>query len=332
MNNSLEQVNSITAAVIDVGTNSVKLLVGEICDGVVSPIYETSYQTRLGSSLYSYGKLMPDSIASTCEAINQLVYKARKLSSQFIRIFATSAARDASNSSELQQLVKTETGLDLEIISEEQEAIWAFDGITQNLKPRIPVIVLDVGGGSTQLSVGLAGTRPIFQSLDLGAVRLMHSFPRMHQDEPPGLATMNECIGIVSSILDTSIDLNIKAWINRFRSQSVLFGAGGTASVLASVKNGLKKFDRQLIDSTIISTPELLAMLEQLWTKSLKDRELIVGLPKNKADIIIFGVVIYFSFIKLFQFAELRPSTRGIRFGALLDSVRAFYKNKPINF
>jgi exopolyphosphatase / guanosine-5'-triphosphate,3'-diphosphate pyrophosphatase len=119
-------------AVIDVGTNSVKLLVAEVAGRKVRPVYEQSIQTRLGRGFYATRVLQPAAIASTAAAVAGIAGEARARESESIRVLATSAARDAKNAGELAAAIERVAGLRLEIVSGEQEAQWAFAGIASD--------------------------------------------------------------------------------------------------------------------------------------------------------------------------------------------------------
>src|SRR5262245_18248170 len=122
--------SSARRAVIDVGTNSVKLLVADVAGRDVRPVWEDSKQTRLGSGFYETRRLQPDAIAKTVEAVAQVAGLARECNSGSIRVIATSAARDAVNQNELVSAIESAAGLKVEIITGEQEAEWVFHGVT----------------------------------------------------------------------------------------------------------------------------------------------------------------------------------------------------------
>src|SRR5262245_20102098 len=118
-------------AVIDVGTNSIKLLVADVGDDGVQPVLEDSEQTRLGAGFYDGHRRQPTAIVKTARAVTSFAIQARQLNAVSTRVIGTSAARDAVNAAELTAAIKQACGLNLEIISGEQEADWAFQGVTQ---------------------------------------------------------------------------------------------------------------------------------------------------------------------------------------------------------
>src|SRR5215831_10551278 len=142
-------------AVIDVGTNSVKLLVADVQGHDVRPIYEDSKQTRLGQGFYETHELQPEPIANTARAVAKFSALARELHAVSIRVIATSAARDAVNAQALISAIENAAAVKVEIISGDQEAEWAFHGVTTDPGlAKQPLLLLDVGGGSTEFILG----------------------------------------------------------------------------------------------------------------------------------------------------------------------------------
>ncbi|HVR35704.1 MAG TPA: hypothetical protein VMS21_07610, partial [Methylomirabilota bacterium] len=170
-------------AVIDVGTNSVKLLVADISNGIVEPILESSEQTRLGRGFYQTCRLQPDAIRHTATAVAGFAARAREQHVHSLRVFATSAARDASNTDELTRALEHESAVPLEILTGDQEADWVFQGVSTD--PKLagrPLLILDVGGGSTEFILGQGHEKHYRNSFNLGTVRLVEAFP---YSDPP---------------------------------------------------------------------------------------------------------------------------------------------------
>ena len=165
-------------AAIDVGTNSVKLLVADVVGRQVQPVCEQSHQTRLGQGFYKTRRLRPEAIAATAKAVTDFAALAREAQAVSVRVIATSAAREAVNRDELTAAIERASGLKTEVISGEQEAAWGFEGVATNPElAQIPLLLLDVGGGSTQCVFGRSGQRAAGHSFPLGTVRLMEIFP-----------------------------------------------------------------------------------------------------------------------------------------------------------
>src|SRR5438045_632569 len=141
----------VRRAVIDVGTNSIKLLVADVAGQDVVPLLEDSKQTRLGRGFYETHRLQPEAISTTAKAVAKVAEAAREQRAASIRVVATSAARDAVNPGDLTSAIEKACGLKVEIISGEQEADWVFQGVTTDAAlAQAPLLLLDVGGGSTE--------------------------------------------------------------------------------------------------------------------------------------------------------------------------------------
>ena len=305
-------------AVIDIGTNSIKLLVGEVTDGVVRPIDERSEQTRLGAGFYETHELQDGPISHTASAVARFVAQARDAGAVSLRAIATSAARDAKNADQLIDAVRSASGLRVEIISGDQEADWVFRGVTSD--PALHggrLLILDVGGGSTEFIVGEHGHHSFRRSFPLGSVRLLE---KLRPADPPSLADLAGCRKWLAEFVREQIAPDMQPWLSEAASAPlILVGTGGTTTILARMEKQLTGFNREDIDGTLLSRPQVLEYMVDLWSKPLAVRRTLPGLPSNRADVIIMGVAIYEAVMQQFQLPELYVSTRGLRFGALLD-------------
>lgn len=313
--------NSARRAVIDVGTNSVKLLVADVAGHEVQPVWEESKQTRLGRGFYETHRLQPEAIRATAQAVAEFARAATGCSAQSIRVIATSAARDAVNSSELMSAIQTASGLKMEIISGEQEAEFVFQGVTTDpAYVRQPLLLLDVGGGSTEFILG-AGERKWFaQSFPLGTVRLLEKNP---PSDPPTAEELARCREWVRDFLEREVKPKLLHELHRLHEgkKLVLVGTGGTTSILGRMEATLETYDRAQIEATRLSLERMHWHVELLWKLRLDQRKRIVGLPKNRADVILMGAVIFEAIMESFGFTELRISTRGLRFAAVMAPV-----------
>ncbi len=309
-------------AVIDVGTNSVKLLVADIDGRDVRPVCEESKQTRLGQGFYKAHRLQPEPIAKTAAAIASYAGKARELHADTIRVIATSAARDAKNPQDLLSAVEKESGLKVEIISGEQEAEWVFQGVSTD--PQLAsqaLLLLDVGGGSTEFILGSGGHNHFSKSFPLGTVRLMEDLP--HSD-PPKTGELATCRDWLRKFMQAEIEPELAPQLKREAKTGgvQLIGTGGTISILARMELEMDDFQREHIEAARLSLERVRWHVEHLWRLPLAKRQQIVGLPKKRADVILTGAAIYEAVMEQFGFAELRVSTRGLRFAAVMDSKR----------
>jgi exopolyphosphatase/guanosine-5'-triphosphate,3'-diphosphate pyrophosphatase len=309
---------SVRRAVIDVGTNSIKLLVADVAEHDVRPVWEGSIQTRLGQGFYETHRLQPEPIAQTAEAVAVFAETARRHEAAAIRVIATSAARDAANPADLLKAVEAASGLKVEIISGEQEAEWAFQGVTTDPKlARQHLLLLDVGGGSTEFILGRGGHKHFAQSFPLGTVRLLEKIPHSDPPRPDELAA---CRKWLKTFLDETVRPQLESALRRETKSGriQLVGTGGTTSILARMEAKMDDFDRERIEGTSLSLERVQWHVKHLWSLPLEERRQIIGLPKKRADVILPGVAIYEAVMEQFGFSELLVTTRGLRFAAVM--------------
>jgi exopolyphosphatase/guanosine-5'-triphosphate,3'-diphosphate pyrophosphatase len=320
---TLRCVKPVRRAVIDVGTNSVKLLVVEVRGRDAQPLWEESKQTRLGRGFYPERILQPEPVALTVRAITEFVTKAAEFQADPPRLVATSAVREARNQGELRQAVAQACGLFLRVISGEQEATYAFEGaVTDPRFEQRPLLLLDVGGGSMELILGKDSKKCFAQSYPLGTVRLLD---RVRPDDPPAPGQLAACRSWLREFLEREICPQLEPAFSRIpglRSGShglQLVGTGGTASLLGCMEANLSTFDRQRLEATPVSFERLGWHVEHLWGMAASEREKIIGLPSNRVDVILTGTVIFEAVMERFGFQELQISTRGLRFAVALE-------------
>lgn len=306
-------------AVIDIGTNSVKLLVGEVSGESINPLREEARQTRLGSGFYDTHRLSHAALADTAKAVVGFAAEAKRQAAASLRIIATSAARDAVNGEELVAAVRAACGLPVEILSGEQEADWAFLGVASD--PALShqaLLIVDAGGGSTEFILGEGRHAHFRQSFRLGTVRLLE---RLRPADPPAPEDWKRCREVLDQAFDHDIGPAIQPARIRLAHRTVqLVGTSGTASILASLAQGLTGFQRDRIESTRLTLAHVRRERERLWSLPLDQRKALPGLPPERADVILTGVAIYEAVMEKLDYPDLRISTRGLRFAALMTA------------
>jgi len=310
---------SVRRAVIDVGTNSIKLLVADVAAHDVRPVWEGSIQTRLGQGFYETHRLQPEPIAQTADAVIVFAETARRHEATIIRVIATSAARDAVNPQDLVRAVEAASGLKVEIISGEQEAAWAFQGVTTDPKlAQQPLLLLDVGGGSAEFILGHGQQKHFAESFPLGTVRLLEKAPC---GDPPLVQELVNCREWLEHFLNAKVRPRLEPALRRESKlgRIQLVGTGGTTSLLARMEAKLAAFNRQRIEGTLLSLDRVRWHVQHLWSLPLAERKQIIGLPSKRADVILPGVAIYEAVMEQFGFTQLRVSTRGLRFAVVME-------------
>lgn len=317
---------SVRRAVIDVGTNSIKLLVADVRGREVNPVLEQSRQTRLGEGFYEAHRLQAEPVRQSAEAVAAFARKAQELDARSIRVIATSAARDALNPELLTSAIEALSGLRVLIISGRQEAEWAFQGVTTDpALAAVPLLHLEVGGGSTQFILGRGQEVHFASSFQLGTLRLMQQAP--HSD-PPRAEERTACYEQVRKLLTSEVRPRLDHALAKERILSPgkeaiqLVGTGGTMSILARIDLKLEHFDRKRMEGLRLSIGRVGEHVDALWGMRLEQRRKVSGLPPNRADVILTGLVMVHAVMREFGFDQLWISTRGLRFAALTSGQR----------
>jgi exopolyphosphatase/guanosine-5'-triphosphate,3'-diphosphate pyrophosphatase len=314
----------VRRAVIDVGTNSVKLLVADVgAAGEIHPVLEDGEQTRLGGSgFYETHRLQPRAIVKTARVVASFAVQARQLNAAHLRVIATSAAREATNAAELTAAIERTSGLAVEILSGDQEAQWGFRGVTS--APELahePLLLLDVGGGSTEFILGQGKQIHFVQSFPLGVLRLLEVLPHATS---PSARELADCRRWIRDFLQREVRPHLGPALTREQKldsqhRSVqLVGTGGTAAILARIELQLNRYKRNRIEAVRLSSARVREHVVRLWGMSLTKRKKVPGLPAKRADVILPGVAIYEAVMETFGFSILRVSTRGLRFAAVM--------------
>jgi exopolyphosphatase/guanosine-5'-triphosphate,3'-diphosphate pyrophosphatase len=306
-------------AILDIGTNSVKLLVAEVEGRSVVPLYEKSEQTRLGQGFYPEHRLQASAIHHTARAVARFSAEAHRWNVITLRAIATSAVRDATNREELLDAVRATAGLEIQVISGEQEADWVFAGVLTD--PKLAgrsLLIMDVGGGSTEFILG-QGEQPIFRkSFPLGTVRLLE---QVRPADPPQVKDWEKCQRFLDDALLHQVEPSLRPHLISLESAAPqLVGTGGTTSILAAMEAGLNSFDRDRFERTELRREKLRACQQRLWSLPLAQRQGIPGLPANRADVILFGVAVFAGVMEVFGFEQVQVSTRGLRFAAVAQT------------
>ena len=308
-------------AVIEIGTNSVKLLVADVVAGKVQPVWEESIQTRLGRGFYESRCIQKQAVTRTTEALAKLMKHCRHCRAESLRIVATSAVREAANQQEFARVVSDVTGKPLEILSGQQEAEMTFRGIaTQPELAGLRLLVMDLGGGSTEFILGERGHPQFSRSFELGCVRLLE---RLKPSDPPQIAELEVVQGAIMDFLASEVRPVLEPALRVSAEPVQLVCTGGTAFYLARMELKMSAFNRKRIESLRLSRDGVRQWVDRLWQMPLEKRKCIVGLTPNRADVILMGVAVVESVMDLFKFDELRVTTRSLRFAAVLEPAAA---------
>lgn len=298
-------------AAIDIGSNTVLLLVGRVKNGNIETIYEEQHAPRLGTNVDTDKNLHSDSINRVLEVLKK--YKSildRDFSNvNDVYVTATSAVRDAGNNHYFLDKVEQETGFSVQLLSGEDEAAYTFFGAKSVLDDISGTTgVLDIGGGSTEVALGSKRILTERFSYDIGSVR----FTERHlHNSPPTDVQINECSSAIKEAL--------KSKVFYFPPRFTLIGVAGTVTSLACINAGISRYDPSAINGSILTVEIIGDWITELKAKSaeqlLKDYPEIL---KGRADVFLGGLLILHCFMESSQIPEIVVSTGGIRHGTLI--------------
>jgi exopolyphosphatase/guanosine-5'-triphosphate,3'-diphosphate pyrophosphatase len=294
-------------AVIDVGTNSVKFHVGERrADGEWRTVVDRAEVSRLGEGLEQTGRLDPGAIERTAAAVAGMSDEAKQSGAEAIVAVGTAGLRIATNSEVFIDAVRARAGLDVEVISGEEEARLAYLAAISGLGvSHGSLVVFDTGGGSSQFTFGAGESVDERFSVDVGAVRFTERF--MLGDVVPD--------DVLAAALDAiSTDL---ARLDGRATPDALVGMGGAVTNLTAVKHELASYDPEVVQGTVLDRAEVDRQIELYRTRTAEQRRGIVGLQPKRADVILAGACIVRTVLEKLGCDALTVSDRGLRHGLL---------------
>jgi exopolyphosphatase/guanosine-5'-triphosphate,3'-diphosphate pyrophosphatase len=300
-------------AAIDIGTNSVKLHVGERRPGDVwRTIVDRAEVTRLGEGLREAATLQPEPVRRTAEAVIAMVGEARRAGAAEIAAVGTAGMRIASNPEDLVDAVQERSGVGIEVIAGDEEGRLSYLAATSELDVGTGTLaVFDTGGGSTEFTFGRTGRVEERFSVDVGAAPYTERF---------GLES------VVSEDLVRTACGAISADLERLEGRprpDVLIGLGGALTNLASVQHGLETYDSDVIQGTILDRAEIDRQITLYRTRTAAERREIVGLQPGRAEVILAGACIVRTVLDKLLCDELTVSDRGLRHGLILERFSA---------
>jgi exopolyphosphatase/guanosine-5'-triphosphate,3'-diphosphate pyrophosphatase len=304
-------------ATIDIGTNTVLLLVAERgADGVLRPVEELATITRLGAGVDKARVLAPDAVARTRACLEGYAERVRALGAQRVAVVGTSAMRDAGGGEAVRAVVRERLGVEARVVSGDEEARLTFRGALSGLAlggaPGAPVAVFDIGGGSTEVVVGAPGEPPAIafaESFDVGSVRLTERFVR---SDPPAAAEM-EALARAAAEAFARVPAAVPG---------VPVGVAGTMTTLAAVALALVPYDGARVHGHTMTRAELAAVVERLARLDVAARAAVPGMEPKRADVIVAGGVIALALLAKWGADAVRISDRGVRWGLAEELAR----------
>jgi exopolyphosphatase / guanosine-5'-triphosphate,3'-diphosphate pyrophosphatase len=299
-------------AAIDLGTNTVRLLVVEASGSQWHTLHEEQRVTRLGEGQATAGTLQPIPMTRTAATVAEFARRALSLGVDDVRIVATSAVREAANGSEFAALVRSLAGRELSVISGEEEARLTLLGVSDGL-PTLggSFLLFDVGGGSTEFVVARAGMSAALLSLRLGVVELAERFLDPGPVDPERYRTMT-----------AEIEAKLAAGLTRdilHHGAPTLVGSAGTVTTLAALDLGLEAYDADRVHGHRLTRTAIETLQARLGALRLQERAALPCLEPGRADLIVPGSAICLAIMGTLGFEDLVVSDRALREGVLCE-------------
>jgi exopolyphosphatase/guanosine-5'-triphosphate,3'-diphosphate pyrophosphatase len=286
--------------VVDLGTNSTRLLVADVEAGTVRELDRRLEITRLGEGVDARRQLLPEAVARVRNVLADYRRTIEKQDVERTLAFATSAVRDAENGEAFLGEIAWSYGFETRLLTGHEEALLTFRGVASGRAVGEGTLVVDVGGGSTELILGGPQGVSFHESYDLGCVRLTERFP----GDPAG------CAALVRTTLAEAVPAEIEP--------SKAIGVAGTITQLATLDLGLEREEADLVHGHRLRTETIAALLERLAALPVEEIRRERGMHPDRAAVIVAGAVVVLETLRYFRLDELEVSERDIMHGAAL--------------
>jgi exopolyphosphatase/guanosine-5'-triphosphate,3'-diphosphate pyrophosphatase len=302
----------VRVAVVDIGTNSTRLLIADVSDGgVVAEHDRHSIVTRLGAGVDADGHLREDSIERVYQALDEYLTVIEDRHAEKQIAVMTSAVREATNGSEFATSVRDRYGFEPHVLTGDDEAQLTFLGAMSERDPDdpTPTLVIDIGGGSTELVIGSGRTAGFHVSTQAGVVRQTER--HLHHD-PPQTRELDELSDEVKAIVAEAVPAGRREEVERG------IAVAGTATSLAAIAQELEPYDPRKVHGHVLEAPQIRAIRDRLAAIPLDERRQVRGLHPDRAPTIVAGVVILLEVLALFRLDAIEISEHDILRGAAL--------------
>ncbi|MGB3366236.1 MAG: Ppx/GppA phosphatase family protein [Acidaminobacteraceae bacterium] len=297
-------------SVIDIGSNSIRLLNAIVKDNEIISANKFLKMTRLGLGVDKTNLLSEESMSKSVEALKAYNKMIKEFGGKFIGAYATSAVRDSNNKERFLDDVFNEVGMKINVISGEEEALLGYYGVIAGLKDPGKVLIVDIGGGSTEFILGDKDKIHSAVSLNMGAVRMTD---RYISSELVLKEEKDELILFVDKLIEKEVQ-KIKEF-----SPDVIVGIGGTITTIAAIDLKMQEYDREKIHNYKMNFEKIKDINSDLELKNLEERKKVTGLQPKRADIIYAGGLILETIMKASNLSEISVSDFDNLEGALVQ-------------
>jgi exopolyphosphatase / guanosine-5'-triphosphate,3'-diphosphate pyrophosphatase len=303
-------------SVIDIGSNSIRVMHAGVEDKRLISCRKGLVMTRLGKGVNEKKQLSEETMKATCEALKLFSDEAEAMGSELIGAFATSAVRDSSNRGEFIDMAREVAGVDVTVIDGKREAELGYQGVISGVKHMMKdashenIMIIDIGGGSTEVIIGNENGIIYSHSYDMGSVRLSEMFV---ESDPP---SDEEISRLESFIADYSSD--VKSACSEYRP-SMAVGIAGTITTIGAVSLQMDEYDRDRIHGLKLTIGEVSRIYGMFLGMDTQARKSIPGLQPKRADIIPAGTAILKCLMEMTGFDEVVISDYDNLEGVLVD-------------
>jgi len=316
-----ENTTIMIRSTIDIGTNTILMLIADYDEqtGSIKTILDIQRVPRLGKGVDSNRNILPESIQKAIDILEEYNDISEDHGSGKITATATSFIRDSHNKEEFLNAIRLNTGIEIEILSGNDEAKWTYaGGVYDKLGGNSRLTTIDIGGGSTEITTSANPINTINdlitqqitgKSMNIGSVRINEKFLNNH---PPAFDDIMNAEKFINEHL-TEIDFDI--------SGTGLIGVAGTVTTLGAIVLGLDKFDAGKVDGLTITITEIENVLSRLIPMPIEELYGMGDYMTGRADIVIPGILILKCFMKKFGFSSVKVSIKGLRYGVFLRDV-----------
>ncbi|SET22398.1 exopolyphosphatase / guanosine-5'-triphosphate,3'-diphosphate pyrophosphatase [Natronincola peptidivorans] len=295
-------------AVIDIGTNSMRLLLAEVEGASILHRKKEINTTRIGQSVDAGGAITQEGIEKNLSALQVFAEKAKAYGAEAIYAIATSAVRDAKNGKAFVKSALEKTGIKIEVITGEEEAELGFKGVLMGgIESAAEILVIDIGGGSTEFILGSRGGLQEVISENVGAVRI------------------TERIGEEEDKLHKAVEEILHNTLHRLKNKEIhqLIGTGGTITTLAALHQALDPYDTDRVHNYSLTIKDIEAIKDQLISLTIEERRKLKGIHPKRADIIIAGVMILYVVMKALDITTITVSEYDNLEGVLYNKLQS---------
>lgn len=306
--------DNLLRAVIDLGSHSALLLVVRTEKGQLVPLKERFRITRLGQEVNNLGYLPQENQQRALDVLEEYRHELQTMECREVTVLGTEALRRAQNADELVQKIKQRFGWEVRVLSAQEEATYAYLGAIsafENFREK-NFTVIDVGGASTELTLGRGVQIKSDASFPIGAARLAEEFGFKEKLKRSDLPKIRE---FLDGIFDEKA-------LQTLTTNALLVGTGGTITTLATVKMQAETYDPEKIRRISLTLDELLLLFEKMNALTLKERRQLKGLEAGREDVILYGTLIYIHILQRTEKWRIKVSPRGLRYGFLIAQMQ----------